>query len=253
MTAELHAVAWPMAAAYNRSHGDLMTRLSLLKQVPLFADLTDGELAALAKDFARLHFQQGEPIFYQGDPGHTLYLVETGQVRIYVQSEDGQELSVTVCGPGDMFGEMAVIDGLPRSASAIAMEATAVLSLSRERFREQLRRSPQFALNFMKALSVRIRTSTRTMDTLTTLNVPARLARKLLELAQKHGAPEPGGVRIQLTLNQSDLASLLGTTRESINKALGQFKKQGLISQADGQIVVVDPEALRRLSQKRSS
>jgi CRP-like cAMP-binding protein len=252
MGIKLRAVAAGQAMTYNRLE-ELMTRVGLLKDVPLFAELSDAELAALAQDFTHLKFQQGEPIFYQGDPGHTLYIVEAGQVRIYVQSEDGQELSVTVCGPGDLFGEMAVIDGLPRSASAIAMEPTRVLSLSRERFREQLRRSPQFALNFMKALSVRIRSSTRTMDTLTTLNVPSRVARKLLELAQKHGAPEPGGVRLGLNLTQTDLASLLGTTRESINKALGQFKKQGWVSQQGGQIVIVDPEALRRLSQKRTN
>jgi CRP-like cAMP-binding protein len=224
-----------------------MSRLDLLKKLPLFAGLTESDLTTVCKDFTRLQFRQGEAIFYQGDPGHSLYLIESGQVRIYMQSEDGQELSMNLLGTGDIFGEMALIDGLPRSASAIAMEMTAVLSLSRERFRDHLRRTPQLAFNFLQLMSRRIRHNNDQFDTLT-LSVHSRLARKLLELAQKHGLVEPEGVRINLALTQTDLASLLVTSRESINKALAKLRQQGLIRQHLGQIIIIDPEALRALT-----
>jgi CRP/FNR family cyclic AMP-dependent transcriptional regulator len=225
----------------------VIDRLDVIRQMPLFADMGQADLEALARDMLRRQFREGEAIFQQGDPGQMLYLVESGQVRIYVQDEEGQETSVTLCGPGDMFGELAVIDGLPRSASAVAMDNTVVSILSRDRFRLHMRNSPQLALNFMKLLSVRVRYSTQQVSSLTLLDTPGRLARKLLELAHDHGQAEPGGVHINLTLTQSDLASLIGATRESVNKALGAFRRQGLIRTQPGHIVIVEPDALREM------
>ena len=217
-----------------------------MRRVPLFADLTDAQLETLIRDFNRRRFQQDEAIFQQGDPGRALYMVESGQVRIYVQDEEGQEISVILCGPGDLFGELALIDGLPRSASAVAMEDTVVLALSHDRFREQMRRYPQMALNLMKALSVRVRYNTQQVGSLTLLDIPGRLARKLLELAQDHGQVEPEGVRISLALTQSDLASLIGTTRESVNKAMSTFRREGLILMRQNHIIIADAEALQK-------
>jgi len=218
------------------------------KRVPLLAGLAEAELEALVKDFSRRQFRQGEAIIQQGDPGQVLYLIEAGQVRVYVQDETGQETSVNLCGPGDIFGELAVIDDMPRSANVVALEDAIVHSLGRDRFREHMFRSPRLALNFMKALSVRVRHSTGELGNLTFLDVPARLARKLLDLAQHHGVAEPKGVRINLALTQSDLASLIGTTRESINKALSTFRRQGFILMEQGDIIILDPDALRELS-----
>jgi CRP/FNR family transcriptional regulator/CRP/FNR family cyclic AMP-dependent transcriptional regulator len=218
-----------------------------LKSVPLFAILSNVQPEALQQDLIQRQFRQGEAIFQQGDPGQMLYLIESGQVRIYLQDEEGQETSVIVYGPGEIFGELAVIDEMPRSASALAMEDTVVHILSRDRFRAHMRNSPQPALNFLKALSMRVRYSTQQVESLTLHDVPNRLARKLLELAQQHGSVVPEGVRINLTLNQSDLAGLVGTTRESINKTLGAFRRQGLIPMEQGRLTIIDPDALREL------
>jgi CRP/FNR family transcriptional regulator, cyclic AMP receptor protein len=234
-------------AAFARPEHRPMNRTVFLKRIPLFADLSETDLQALARELSRVQFKKGAAIFFEGDPGQTLYIVESGHVRIYLHCEDGQETSVNVCTSGDIFGELAVIDGLPRSASALAQEDSVVLALSREQFRECTRRYPQLAFNFLKALSVRVRYNTRQIDSLTTSRVPSRLARKLLELGQEHGVVEPTGVRLPLPLTQSDLASLIGTTRESINKALGNFRRQGLIRVEAGTITIIDPEALRAL------
>lgn len=227
---------------------NLTSRLIFFRQVPLFAELTESELAELVKDLARREFKQGESIFAQGDPGQVLYLIESGQVRIFVHGSEGHERSVVFYGSGDIFGELAVIDGLPRSASAEATENTVVYTLNRDLFREHMRRAPQLALNFMKALSVRVRHTTDQVGNLALLDVPSRLARKLLELAQNHGQVEAEGVRVNLTLTQSELASMIGATRESINKALGNFKRQGLIRMEQGHIIIVDPDLLREIS-----
>jgi CRP/FNR family cyclic AMP-dependent transcriptional regulator len=248
-------IANPLRQVYNGVYDPLhlmeqrvTERDEFLKHLALFAELTGAEIAALSKDFASRHFHQGDMIFLQGDPGQMLYLIESGRVRIYVQDDSGQETSVIFYGTGDIFGELAVIDGLPRSASAVATEDTVVHTLGRDRLRAHLQSSPQLAYNFMKALSVRVRYSTQQVGSLTLLAVPSRVARKLLELAQQYGQVEADGVRINMTLTQSDLAGLIGATRESINKALGHFRRQGFIRVDQSHITIIDPDALREIS-----
>lgn len=247
--ATMLSIALTRQPSYNHPMSNpLAARCAFLQNVPLFANLGEAELAALAADMRPHDYTPNALIFSEGEPGQTLFLVERGQVRIFIQNENGQEISVNVCGPGDLFDELAVIDQLPRSATAQAMDETRVLNLNRERFRDHLRRSPQLALNFMQALSVRVRYNTRQMDNLNQRSVPARLARKLLELAQQNGLVENRGVRLRLTLTQSDLASMPNATRESVNKALGQFRRQKLIEMHAGHIIVLDPEGLRAQS-----
>lgn len=220
--------------------------MNFLKQTALFANLNDGELRAIAQNIVPRRFMQGEIIFHEGDPGRYLYLVQSGQVRIFINGIDGSETSVILFGkPGDIFGELAVIDGLNRSASAVALGETVLYTISRENFREQMRQYPQLALNFMKVLSQRVRYNTKQMDSLATQAVPQRLARKLLELAQDYGRAAKTGVQIDMTLTQSHLASLIGATRESTNKCLREFRKHGWIGLTNGQISIVDPDALR--------
>lgn len=250
-------IANPLGRKYNENSVELSTRqaaprvtnrLDFLKQIALFGGLTDSELSNLAGDLIPRRFHQGDMIFLQGDPGQALYIIETGRVRIYMQDEGGQETSVIFYRDGDIFGELSAIDGLPRSASAVSAEETQVWLLSRDRLRVHLRASPQLAYNFMQALSVRVRYSTLQVGNLALRDVPSRLARKLLELAQGHGRIDADGVRIDLPLTQSDLASLIGATRESINKTLSHFKREGIIRLDQNQITILDPDALREIS-----
>jgi CRP/FNR family transcriptional regulator/CRP/FNR family cyclic AMP-dependent transcriptional regulator len=226
-----------------------MTTTTFLKHASLFQELNDQELEILAANFLPREFRAGEAIFHQGDPGHVLYLVESGQVRIFVNGIDGHETSVVLYGrPGEIFGELAIIDGLPRSASAVAVMDTVVHTLSRERFREYMRRWPQLALNFMQTLTKKVRYSTHQVDSLASMAISQRLARKLLELGQNYGTAEAQGVRLNTALTQSDLASMIGATRESTNKILRQFRDDGLITLNNGQTIIIrDVEALRTL------
>jgi CRP/FNR family transcriptional regulator, cyclic AMP receptor protein len=219
--------------------------LDFLSRAPLFAGLSQTELAGLAAEFHRRQFQPGETLFFEGDPGQTVYLIESGQARIYVQNEEGQETSVAVYGAGELLGELAVIDEQPRSASAVALQPTVAHVIDRDRFHDWLRRSPQLSRNFLRALSARIRHTTRQVGELTFLDVPSRLARQLVELAQVHGRTQHGRTQIEVPLNQSDLASLTGATRESVNKALAALRRQGVIQIEQGRIHILDAAALQ--------
>lgn len=218
---------------------------NFLATIPLFANLPERTLRHLATDLTLRYFAQGDTIFHEGDPGEVLYLVKAGQVRIFVHG-NGQETSVILFGrPGDIFGELAIVDGLPRSANATAMINTWVYTLDREQFRAHMRRSPQLALNFMKLLTVRVRYNTKQMNSLASQSIPGRLAHLLLRLAQDYGEAEARGVFINANLNDSDLASLIGASRESTNKTLSIFRRQDLICKDNGRIIITDPDALR--------
>jgi len=243
----------PFAAAMpSSSHSmptptvhDLDDRLHFFRQMPLFAGLSEAELNHLAGDFRPRSFPQGETIFHEGDPGLALYVVARGRIRIYVQNQEGQETSVILYGPATLFGELAVIDERPRSASASAMEDTILYTLDRAHFRDHLKRSPQLALNFMQTLADRVRYSTTQVESLTLMDVPRRVARKLMELARDHGRVEGNRVVLSLHLTQSDLAGLVGATRESVNKTIRAFRQERLIEMEQGQITILDPDALR--------
>ncbi|MCA9985820.1 MAG: Crp/Fnr family transcriptional regulator [Anaerolineales bacterium] len=223
---------------------------NFLSETTLFANLDAATISEVAAALVRRRYQARETIFYQGDPGTVLYMIYSGQVRIFVSGLDGAETSLVLLGqPGEIFGDFAVIDGLPRSASAVAMLDTVVFTLSREAFQRIVLRAPQVAINFMATLSQRLRYSTSQLDSLATLDISTRLAGKLLELAGSYGAPVQDGHRINMSINQSEIASLIGATRESTNKLLRVFRRQGILRLKGGQIIILDMAALRRAAQ----
>jgi CRP/FNR family transcriptional regulator, cyclic AMP receptor protein len=236
----------PVITFQQKGQDDKMSIVNFLNQTALFTDLSQRELHAIANDIKRHHYQSGEIIFHEGDPGQMLYLIKSGQVRIFVNGFDGSETNVILFGkPGDIFGELAIIDGLPRSATAAALEQTTLFTMQREQFRHYMRQCPQLSLNFMKVLSRRVRYNTLQVDSLASLPVPQRLARKLLELAQEVGIVQQDGVLIKMT--QTNVASSIGASRESVNKSLKEFRDNDWIKTQQGYITILDPEALRIL------
>lgn len=217
-----------------------------MESVPLFQQLSAKTLRTVAADIVPRTYKSSDIIFREGDPGQSLYLIKSGQVRIFVNGLDGHQTSVILFGrPGEIFGELAIIDGLPRSATAVALDNTTLYTMNRATFRQHMMHHPQLALNFMRELSMRVRYNTKQMDSFASLGISQRLARKLMELAKKYGIAEATGVRINITLTQSDLASLIGATRESINKSLKTFRNQQWIDYQQGQIIILDPAALK--------
>lgn len=221
--------------------------MALLQQIPLFADLSREHLAPLAATLRRQVYRKGQIILHQGEPGDSLFVVVSGQVRIFTLSPDGYELSVWICEPGDFFGEMALLTGEPRSASAEAMRRTEALILCRQTFHEQLLSNPQAALRIIESLSQRLRRTTESFEELASLSVPQRIASRLLDLAGRYGRPQENGILIDLDLSQEAVASLVGTTRESANRALSSMRDQGLVHVDRVRILLTDPEELKKL------
>jgi CRP-like cAMP-binding protein len=218
----------------------------VLTQVGLFAELPAEALAGLAPSLRRRRYPKGQVIFFQGDPGASLCLIETGRVKIALTTPDGREFVLALLGPGDYFGELSLLDGEPRSADAIALEACQLLLLQRDDFLRCLSAHPSVAIRLLAALSRRLRRTDQLVQEAAFLDVPARLARVLLEQAQSAdaaGGAQPAGAG---RLTQTELAGMIGATRESVNRWLSYFERQGLIRRQQGRITIVRPEGLRQ-------
>ncbi|WP_129633245.1 Crp/Fnr family transcriptional regulator [Candidatus Oscillochloris fontis] len=225
-----------------------MNNLELLRGVPMFARLDEAHLRLLSASLGCQTFMRGATIFCQGSLGHTLYLIVAGQVRIYTNSQLGQEISVTIFRDGDFFGELSLLDGHERSASAVAMRTTTTLTLHRTAFLEAIRSDPDIAVSVLEELSARLRHSNTYIEHLASTSAPQRVVRTLLDLADQHGIVEQGTTRINLHLTQDDLASLAGTTRETVNRVLGGLREQGLIQIERARLSVLNLAQLEQVS-----
>jgi CRP/FNR family transcriptional regulator, cyclic AMP receptor protein len=215
---------------------------ALLRSVPLFASLAVQDLEQLVGDLRRRRYARGQIVVAAGDPGDNLYLIESGRVKLAFTSPEGREVILDVMGPTDFFGELALLDGEPRSADAIAMEASVLCLLGRNEFLNFLEQRPHVAIMLLGVLSQRLRRDARLLQDAAFLDVPARLARTILRLAE----PGADGVARTPRLTQTDLAGIAGTTRETLNKWLGFYEDEGLIRREGGIIAVVDAERLGR-------
>jgi len=196
----------------------------LVLDLPLLARLPEAEVRALASRAQVHEHPAGTVIFQEGDPGDSLHIVVQGSVRVVVMSASGEEATVALLGPGECVGDLALLDGRPRSASAVAARATKTLVVTREAFRRWLGERPAAAIALLETLSLRVRRTDEALADLAFLDLPQRLAKRLLELAARY-PDESGlasdGVRIRIT--QAELASMLGVSRESVNKQLNAF------------------------------
>ena len=220
-----------------------MAESAVLSQVALFAQLPAETLADLGRHLRRRRYGKGDTVFYQGDPGLSLCIVQSGRVKLALTSAEGREMIIDLFGAGDVFGELALLDGEPRSADAVATEPSELLLLERDEFIRFLVERPPVAVQLLGILSRRLRRDAELLQDAAFLDVPARLARTILRLAEE---PPGGGPAVTPRLSQTDLAGLAGTTRETLNKWLGFFQEQGLIRWDRGRISVLEPGRLRQ-------
>jgi CRP-like cAMP-binding protein len=221
----------------------------LLSTTGIFGELDDEALARLAEHSDIRIYKKGQPVFYQGDRGDALYVVVEGLVKIFVTSDDGTEMVLTTLRPPDVLGELAVIDGSPRSASAEAVKPSTLLALDRTTLLELLAKHPALAEGLLRSVGAMIRRLTQQAADLVFLDVAGRLSKLLLGLADSDGTAEPDGVAIDLTklkLTQSDLAGMVGTSRQSAVHVLQAFEGRGLLERRGRMIVLKDLDALRR-------
>jgi CRP-like cAMP-binding protein len=219
----------------------------ILKQVPLFAELTLDERRALGAHLRPVHCARGQTIFLEGDLGTGLYIVESGRVKITLISEQsGKEIVLALVGPADFFGDLALLDGEPRSASAEAAEASRLWLLRRDDFLNFIDAHSGAARTLLAVLSRRLRHNAQLLQDAAFLAIPGRLARVLVDLASREGKPGPAGVELPFQLTQTELAALVSATRESVNKWLRTFEKQGLLEYRRRTMTILDLEGLRR-------
>ena len=220
-----------------------------LQLVPFFNNLQDDEAKNLSKRLVLRRFGPDQVIFHHGDPGGLLYIIVNGKVKITHTTLDGQEAMLAIFGAGDFFGELALLDDSPRSATAEALEETETLTLHREEFIRYIGDNPDFALHVLHTLAQHIRRLNNQISDIFFLDLPARLARQLLQLASQHGQKTDDGIRIELSLTQTDLAEMTGATRVSINKALGRFRRAGWVRVSGRRFTILDEDELQNLIQ----
>lgn len=220
-----------------------MSALDILRQTPIFSDLPKDALSELGDRMGQRTFARGMIIFHKGSIGQTLYLIASGRVRIFLLSDAGREISLEVLAPGELFGELALLDNLPRSAGALAMDRTVAYTLHRDDFWRLLDAYPRLALPMLTLMSKRLRATINYAERLAFSDVQGRVAAKLLDLAEQNAVLAPGDILLPMT--QSELAAWVASSRESVNKVLGVFRDQGLIRLEGQRIAIVDKRGLR--------
>lgn len=226
--------------------------IEFLREVPLFATIKEEDLAILAKDFRPRHYRKGDTIFHQGDQGHTLYLVRRGKVRIFHLSLNGHETTVTISARRHFIGEFAVLDNLPRSATAKAINHCTLLEMYQSHFLRHLETIPGLALAVCRLVVGKARWTSIFAETIAQLDAAGRLLQLLLMYNNELGEAEIPGQRylIDLGLNQSDLASMVGAGRGWINQILQDWRRRELIDFDAGRVIILD---LPRVEAERDS
>jgi CRP-like cAMP-binding protein len=223
-------------------------RRRLLQGVSIFSGLSDAELDVLLAATHTQRVPEGEVLFRKGEPGRQLYGVVQGRLRIFAVGPDGKEMVFHIADPGDVIGEIALLDSNPRSANVVAIEDAELLVLDRREFLPFLDRHPRVALELAELLAARVRRLSELAEDSILLALRARLAKKLVALARNYGEPAEGGTRIGLKLSQQALGDMVGTSRESINKQLRDWSQRGFVSFERGSLIVRDPRSLEALA-----
>ena len=222
-----------------------------LAAIPFFVGLDAAALERVASGARSRRFRRGEVIFHVGDPGDALFVIVSGDVKISLPSETGDEAILATLRPGDVFGELALLDGAPRSATATALTPTDTVVLPRDRFRELIATEAGVRDALLASLAGELRRLTTHVEELHFLDMTGRLAARLVRLAQEGGTPAgEAAIRLRANLTQGDLASMVGCTRQSVNKLLGQFTDEGFIRQERQGILVLDLPGLVATSRR---
>ncbi|KMO42311.1 transcriptional regulator [Methylobacterium tarhaniae] len=214
----------------------------LLAANPFFAELGEDAIAAIAGLCRTRSLARNETLFQKGDPGDALYALRRGQVRIGAGTEDGRSVTLNLLGPGDVFGEIALLDGRPRTAEAVALEAAELFVIERGDFLGLLARDAAMAVRIIGLLCQRLRWMSERMEEATLLPLDTRLARRLVMLSEDYGA------EIQVT--QAELAAFVGAARESVNRVLQDWRRSGIIDLGRSRVTVRTARRLAALGER---
>ena len=217
-----------------------MTSVDMLRRVPLFSDLPEEDLEKLARVAVRKTYPKENVIFFEQDEGDSLFIISRGSVKVAKISDEGKEVILAILGPGEFFGDMSLLDNQPRSATVIAVEETEVSAIRRKEFLSQIQENPQLAVKLMSVLSQRLREANRKIGNLALLDVYGRLARILMDFAKIEGRKlDNGRIAFRRPTHQA-IANMIGTSRETVTRTLGDLHRRGYIQISGKEIVIQD-------------
>jgi len=221
-----------------------------LAEIPFFSSIDRSHLQAVAQHARVRSCSRGEVVVYEGEPGESVFAIRRGTLKVSMSDGTGRVTTLGIMGPGEIFGELALLDGQPRSATVTAMTNAKLLVLDRDGFFQLLESTPKAGIAVLGVLAQRIRRLSARSESVAGTRISRRLARQIELLGESHGVPGFGGrVRVGVKLTQQDLAELVGATRESVNKHLTAWEEEGLLTRDQGHIVICDQVRLQRLAQ----
>jgi CRP/FNR family transcriptional regulator, cyclic AMP receptor protein len=224
------------------------SRRRLLLSSPLFDALPQDALDDILLQASEKSVRRGQTLFQKGDEGTYMVAVLSGRIRISATSPEGREVTLNMIDAGEVFGDMALLDGKPRSADATALEDSNLMVVERRHFLPYLISSNDLALRMIDVLCERLRDTSETLGNFAMLDLPGRLARKLLNLAGEYGKPANGRIRLEIRLSHTDLGRFVGSSRESVNKQMRAWEEAGIVAREGGRIAVCKPSVLRRIA-----
>ncbi len=239
-----------MSSAGEQSAAADLSAVELLKSVPLFSDLEGEELERFSHVAVPRSFPAGTRVFHEGDNSDACYIVKTGSFRVTREHSDGRAITLATLGPGEIFGELAMLDGDKRSASAEALADGELLALPAGDVRALLSRHPEIALKLVAGLVRRLRAANVRISRQSFQTVPSRVAGILSQLSREAGegkadrAETNGSGEVTIRMNQTDLAQLAGTSRESVSRFLAELERAGVVRSGRGRVTVLEPPKL---------
>jgi CRP/FNR family transcriptional regulator/CRP/FNR family cyclic AMP-dependent transcriptional regulator len=213
----------------------------LLRTVPIFSELSDEDIGGLARLCTKRRYPKDTVVFFENEEGDSLFMILSGRVKVTILGDDGREIILSILNPGDFFGEMALLDNEPRSATAIAVEDTELLCLQRSDFQTVLGDNRMITTGLIKVLTARLRKANHQISTLALLDVYGRVARVILEMAREEGRRLKDGRIAFRRATHQEIANRIGTTRETVTRTLKDLERQHLIH-VEGKEIVVGPD-----------
>jgi CRP/FNR family transcriptional regulator len=218
----------------------------VLRRAPLFNGLDDESARTLRRQTSEVKLSRGEHLFLEGQDGDRLYVVLDGKIKLTRAAVDGRENLWSVLGPGEMFGELSLFDPRPRTSTASAVTDVTLAALAHDALRPWLLERPEVSMHMLQALAQRLRRANDVVADLVFTDVPGRVAKNLLDLADRFGEQEREGLHVHHDLTQEELAQLVGASRETVNKALADFAARGWLQISARSVLILDPERLRK-------
>ncbi|HHT64649.1 MAG: Crp/Fnr family transcriptional regulator [Caldicoprobacterales bacterium] len=223
----------------------MIDKLSFLKKIPYFTDISDAELKAIADIMIERTFQRGSLLFMEGEFGEAVHFVMEGKVKIYKTSEDGREHILYIAVPGDIFAEVILFNEVNYPATAEVLEQARIAVIRNEDLEQVLKDHPPMAVAIIKVLNKRLMDAQQQVKSLALHNTHGRTAQMLIKLAMEHGSKTENGMELDLVISRQELANMVGTTRETVTRVLMAFKKYQLIEIDRNTIRITQPDKLK--------